>query len=304
MTLSGSKFGRAAPGLFVLLWSTGFIGAKYGLPFAGPLSFLAVRFAIVVLILGLAALIMKAPWPENRAAASRSLISGFLIHGVYLGGVFVAIALGMSAGISALIVGLQPLLTAILSGPLLGERITPRHWLGLLIGLAGVALVLAPKLQSGAALSSLSIGALIAAFAALVAITLGTIYQKAYGASADLRTGGALQYLGAAVPLGFAAWYFEGFDITWSAQFIGALAWLIIALSLGAITLLMLLLRGGAVSKISTLFYLVPPVTALIAYLLFGETLSPIQGVGFALAACAVWMISTLKPALASALPE
>ena len=295
MTSTTKLFGRAMPGLFVLLWATGFIGAKYGLPYAGPMSFLAVRFTIVVLILALLALAMGAPWPGNATAAIHSIVSGFLIHGVYLGGVFTAISLGMSAGVSALIVGLQPLATAILSGPLLGEKIVARHWLGIALGFIGVALVLWPKLHGGDA-DGLTAGAVAAAIGALAGITLGTIYQKAFAVNADLRTGGALQYLGAVIPLGIAASIFEGYRIEWSWPFIGALFWLIVVLSLGAITLLMLIIRDGEVSKISTLFYLVPPVTAIIAYVLFGETLTLIQGAGIAMAALAVWMISRIRP--------
>ena len=280
-----------APALFVLMWATGFIGAKYGLPHAGPASFLSVRYAIVAVILLLLALIARAPWPHTSVELIHALVSGFLIHGVYLGGVFMAISLGMSAGISALIVGLQPLLTSVLSGPLLGERITSRHWFGVLLGLVGVSLVLWPKIQGGLqANSSLSLPALVAAITALLGITFGTIYQKAFAVNFDLRTGGVLQYFGALVPTALIAYFMEGFDIRWTAEFIGALSWLVVVLSFGAITLLMLIIRHGEVSKISTLFYLVPPVTVVMAFFLFGEQISLMQAGGITIAVFAVWM--------------
>ena len=280
-----------APVLFVLMWSTGFIGAKYGLPHAGPASFLSVRYAIVaILLLGLA-LIARAPWPRTPVELIHGLVSGFLIHGVYLGGVFMAISLGMSAGISALIVGLQPLLTSIFSGPLLGERVTSRHWFGVLLGLVGVSLVLLPKIQDGLQGSSgLSVPALVAAIVALLGITVGTIYQKAFAINFDLRSGGVLQYIGALVPTALVAYFMESFEIRWTAEFVGALVWLIVILSFGAITLLMLIIRHGDVSKTATLFYLVPPVTVVLAFFLFNEQINLVQGTGIVIAVFAVAM--------------
>ncbi len=281
------------------MWATGFIGAKYGLPHAGPLSFLSVRYAIVIAILLVVALVTRAPWPRSPAAFMHAMFSGFLLHGVYLGGVFLAISLGMSAGISALIVGLQPLLTSVLSGPLLKERITSRHWLGVMLGLVGMSLVLLPKISgSGQGASSISLAALVAAFVALFGMTLGTIYQKAFAVKFDLRTGGVLQNIGALVPTGIAAYLLEGFDIKWTWEFIGALSWLVLVLSIGAISLLMLIIRHGDVSKVSTLFYLVPPVTVVMAFFLFGEQISLMQAAGIALAVFAVGMTrKTAKPA-------
>ena len=288
-----------APLLFVLMWSTGFIGAKYGLPHAGPASFLSVRYAIVAaLLLGLA-LIAQAPWPRTPVELVHGLVSGFLIHGVYLGGVFIAISLGMSAGISALIVGLQPLLTSILSGPLLGERVTLRHWYGVLLGLVGVSLVLLPKIQGGLqGSSSLSLAAIVAAIVALLGITFGTIYQKAFAIKFDLRTGGVLQYIGALVPTALVAYFMEGFEVRWTAEFIGAVAWLVVVLSFGAITLLMLIIRHGDVSKTATLFYLVPPVTVVMAFFLFDEQISLVQGAGIVIAVFAVAMSRIVPKAL------
>ena len=275
------------PGLFVLLWSTGFIGAKYGLPYVGPMTFLAWRYAIVIVLLGTAALIWRAPWPATWADAGHAMIAGLLLHGIYLGGVFTAIVLGMPAGVIALIVGLQPMLTAVLSGPLLGERVTRRHWMGVGLGFIGIALVLAPKLEGTAAVPP---AALISGLIALAGITLGTIHQKRSPEGTDLRTGGVLQYVGALIPTAILAWWLEGFAADWTPQLIGTMAWLVLVLSVGAIFLLMTIIRHGAVAQVATYFYLVPPLTAVLAYLLFGETLNALQGAGMTLVAAAVWL--------------
>ncbi|HHK73829.1 MAG TPA: DMT family transporter [Rhizobiales bacterium] len=281
---------RFAPGTFVVLWATGFVGAKYGLPFAEPLTFLALRFAIVVVILVLAALVTRAPWPQRPVAFIHSAVSGILIHGIYLGGVFWAISLGLPAGISALVVGTQPLLSAVLSGPLLGERVRAQHWVGLVIGFLGILLVLTPALDSSGltALTPASIGLCIGA---LIGITLGTIYQKAFSAAADLRTGGIIQYSAALAVIGPAALWLERNTVIWSADFIAVLGWLVIVLSIGAISLLMIIIRHGEISKVATLFYLVPAVTALLAWGLFGERLNCLQLGGMGLAAFSVWLV-------------
>jgi drug/metabolite transporter (DMT)-like permease len=292
-----SRWFAFVPAIFVLLWATGFIGAKYGLPHAGPLAFLSYRFGIVIVILLVAALVLGAPWPARRIDRLHAMVSGMLIHGIYLGGVFIAIDHGLSAGVSALIVGLQPLLTAVLSKPLLGERITFLHWLGLIVGLVGVTLVLLPRMQGGEAISTFS---LIAVIVALFAITLGTIYQKAFAVKFDLRTGGVLQYLGALIPTVIVAYYFEDFEVDWTLEFVGAMAWLVLVLSIGAISLLMLIIRHGEVSKVASLFYLVPPVTVVMAYFLFDEKLTLLQGAGITLTVLAVWVTSRIPRASSS----
>jgi drug/metabolite transporter (DMT)-like permease len=282
------------PGIFVLLWSTGFIGAKYGLPYAEPLTFLLYRFIIVLGILLMVAVLMRAPWPRTPVVILHCLVSGVLLHGVYLGGVFGAIGFGMPAGIAALIVGLQPLLTALLSRPLLGEQISKYQWAGVFLGLVGVSLVLAPRiLTSGGQALTLLNGSL--GIAALLGITFGTIYQKAFVTGQDLRTSGILQFTGGAMVVGVGAFSLETMQVTWTPQFIGAMAWLVIVLSLGAITLLILIIRHGEVSRVATLFYLVPPVTALIAFFMFNEHLDMIQLTGMALTAYAVWLGSRRK---------
>lgn len=280
---------KAMPALFVLLWSTGFIGAKYGMPYAGPLSFLLVRFTLVTAVLAAVVWLARAPLPADWRAAGHSVVSGLLIHGIYLGAVFWAIAEGMPAGLSALIVGTQPLLTALLVGPLLGEKIGAKQWIGVLLGLIGVALVLAPK-AGGAALGGIGPFAFALCLIGLTGITLGTIYQKAFATAMDLRTGALLQYAGAtALTVPFVL-FVEGFRVEWTLDFLFALAWLAGPLSLGAVTLLMVLIRSGAVASVAALFYLVPSVTAILAFAFFGETLTLIQIAGMALTGFSVWL--------------
>ncbi|WP_414675587.1 DMT family transporter [Magnetovibrio sp.] len=264
------------PGVFVLLWSTGFLGAKLGLPYAEPFTFLFLRFAVLTAILVVVALAFRAPWPSTWGAFARIGVVGLLVHGVYLGGVFSAIHAGLSAGVAALIVGLQPLLTAVGAGAFLGETVRPRQWLGLVLGLVGVVLVLGDKLNiDGGNLDGIAFAA-----AALFAITTGTLYQKRHGDAMDLRSGSAIQYAVAAVPTAALAWTLESGEVTWSGELVFALAWLVLVLSLGAISLLYILIRRGAASKVASLFYLTPPVTAVFAWILFDETLAPLAMVG------------------------
>lgn len=274
-----------APYVFVLLWATGFVGARLGMPHSEPGTFLSIRFASAFVLLALAALFFRAPWPKGRASL-HALVIGFLIHGVYLGGVFWAIDRGMPAGVAAIIVGLQPLLTALLAGWFLGETISPKHWLGIAFGIAGVALVILPSLDlTGSGITTITVSV---AFVAMVAVTLGTIYQKAAGTQMDLRSGTALQYLGAFLPVFLLAWFTETGEIDWNGEMIVAMVWATIVLSVGAIFLLMWLIRQGSVAQLSTLFFLVPAVAALMAYGLFGEALAPLQIIGMVLCGIAV----------------
>ncbi len=276
-----------APALFVLLWSTGFIGAKAGLPYAEPFTFVALRYLFVVALMLPLALVLRAAWPRRRIDVFHLVVAGLLLHAVYIGGVFASIYHGLPAGISALIVGLQPLLTATMVGPLLGERVTARQWLGLLLGLAGVALVLANKLAFDRATG----GAVALSVLALLGITFGTIYQKRFCTAADMRSSAVIQFAAAGLACLAIAWPLETMRVEWSAEFAAALAWLVIVLSIGTVSLLYLLLRRGAAAKIASLFYLVPPVTALFAWLLFGETLGALALAGMALAAAGVALV-------------
>lgn len=280
----------AAPGIFVLLWSTGFIGAKLGLPYAPPLTFLAIRFAIVVGLLLVVAIVSRAPWPTTPRAYMHLLVAGALVHGVYLGGVFASIAQGVDAGVSALIVGAQPVLTALLAGPVLGERVTPRQWLGFGLGLAGVGLVVADRFGQG---QGTPIGYLLSVVG-LVGITAGTLYQKRYVAQADLRSGNVVQFCAATlVILPFAL--FETQPVEWTPRFIFAISWLCIVLSLGAISLLYVLIRRGAAARVASLFYLVPPVTAVMAWALFDESLGGSVPIGMAMVAVGVALVNVRR---------
>lgn len=283
-------FFASMPALFVLLWSTGFIGAKFGLPYAEPFTFLAIRFLLVIVLLLAVAVATRAPWPGDRKLVGHLAVSGLLVHAVYLGGVFAAIHHGLPSGLTALVVGLQPLLTALVAGKMLGERVTSRQWLGLGLGLAGVTLVLATR-AAGLRLDGISWNGIAFALAALLGITTGTLYQKRHCTGMDLRTGAVIQYVGAAAVMLPAAAAFETMRVNWSGEFVFAMAWLVLVLSVGAISLLMTLIKLGEAARVASLFYLVPPVTALMAWMLFGESMSPLGLVGLALAAAGVALV-------------
>ena len=274
------------PAVFVLLWSTGFIGARLGLPYAGPLTFLSLRYGLAAGLLVIIALSVRAPWPRRPTDIVHYAIAGLLVHGVYLGGVFLGISLGVEAGISALIVSLQPLLVAAFAGLLLGERVSVRQWVGLASGFIGVSLILLHKLDRG---SSDALGGL-ACVAALLGITIGTLYQKRFGAGMDLRTGTAIQFAVAGLATAPLALMFEQARVVWSGEFLFALLWLVLVLSLGAVSLLYVLIRRGAAASVSSLFFLVPPCTALIAWPLFGERLGPAALLGMALTLAGVML--------------
>jgi drug/metabolite transporter (DMT)-like permease len=277
---------RFAPLLFVLLWSSGFIGARYGLPFAEPLTFLSVRYALVILAMGALTLAMRAPWPRDPWQILHIGVSGLLVHAVYLGGVFSAIHAGLPAGVTALVVGLQPLLTALAAGGLLGEAVRPRQWLGLALGFAGVALVVSAKFGDQ---PLTGLGPMLwPALAALAGITAGTLYQKRYCARFDLATGAVIQFLPTLAVSLLAATQTESMHIVWSPQFVFALLWLVLVLSIGAISLLNLLIRSGGAVNVASLFYLTPPTTALMAWALFGETLHGAALAGMAIAVAGV----------------
>jgi drug/metabolite transporter (DMT)-like permease len=276
---------RLLPTLFVVLWATGFIGAGYSMPWAEPFGFLAVRFVIAFLILATAAFWLSAPWPDARQALNAA-VAGALLHGLYLGGVFWAVHKGLPTGFSGVIVGLQPLITTLLAARVLGEKTTAKLWSGLALGFAGVAMVLAPRI--GGVGTGVDAATLSACFLGVVAISAGTIWQKRFVSSQNLVTGTCWQYAGAALVTALAALAFETGEFTLTGELVFAMAWLVFVLSIGAIFLLMAMIREGEVSKVASLFYLVPAVTAVIAWALFGETLTPVQVGGMALAAAGV----------------
>ena len=277
------------PLLFVALWSTGFIGAKFGLPDAEPLTFLSVRYAAVLVLMGVLAWVTHAPWPRSAMAWLHIGVSGLLVHAVYLGGVFIAISHGLPAGVTALVVGLQPVLTALGAGAFLGERVRATQWAGLASGFAGVGLVVAHKVAASAGSGAL-LAQLLPAVFALFGITAGTLYQKRFCPAFDLRTGSVIQFLPCLVVTAAAAGLTETMQVHWSGSFIFALGWLVLVLSLGAVSLLNVLIRRGSAVNVASLFYLTPPTTALIAWALFGETLTGLALVGMGLAAFGVWL--------------
>jgi drug/metabolite transporter (DMT)-like permease len=276
----------AAPAVFVLLWASGFIGGKLGLPYAEPMTFLTLRMSAVVALLGVIILITRPAWP-SRAGMLHNAVVGLCVHGLYLGGVFEAMNHGLPAGFTALVVSLQPVLTSTLANRLLGERVTPRQWSGLLLGIAGVYLVVhghtegdAPPFAWGAA----TVG--------LVGMTIGTFYQKRFGGSADWRTSFLVQYAAACVLFALLALGFETRQVQWTGELVIAIAWLVFALSFGAIWLLYFLIRHQAAARVVSLFYLTPPFTALMAWLFFGERLAMLSLAGMAVCAAGVALVN------------
>jgi drug/metabolite transporter (DMT)-like permease len=280
-----SRTTRFLPLFFVLLWSTGFLGARLGLPHAQPLTFLLIRYVAVIVCMALVAFATRAPWPQSGAQWLHIGVAGLLLHGVYLGGVFVAISRGLPAGVASLVVGLQPLLTAVGAGWLLRETVNRRQWAGLCLGLLGVGLVVFGKVGAG-----FGANALWPVVAALLGITAGTLYQKRFCPGFDWRTGSVAQFLPTAfVTLLLAAWT-EDFRVEWVGEFYFALIWLVLVLSLGAVSLLNRLIRSSEAVNVASLFYLVPPCTALFAWFLFRETFSVPALLGMSLTVLGVYL--------------
>jgi drug/metabolite transporter (DMT)-like permease len=272
-----------AASVFVLLWSTGFIGAKFGLPYAEPLTFLAIRFAIVGALLSIWAL-LRGEFQEGGLDIGRAALIGVLIHGCYLGGVFTAISLGVGAALSALIVGLQPIVTMIIARPLLGERLTRGQMCGLAFGFAGVALVVWRKLEIG----EISLIGLLLCVGGLLAISYASVLQKQWGARRRLAANSAIQFWAAAAVMAALAFVFETREVNWTLEFTLTMLWLICALSLGAIGLLYYLIRKGDASSTASLFFLVPGVTAFMAWALFDEAFGVTELIGLGLASFGV----------------
>lgn len=281
-----SRWMAAMPFIFVLIWSTGFVVAKFGLPYAPPLTFLLLRFLGVLIVLLPLVAIMRAPWPVGQIR--HIAVAGILVQAGYLAGVWGAIKLGMPAGLSALIVGLQPILTAF-AAPLVGESVRGRQWAGLALGLGGVALVVANKIT----VVGLSWQSIALCLLALLSITIGTLYQKRFCARFDLRTGTVIQFAASLIVLLPFAIAFEHFSpaletVHWTPRFIVALLWSILALSIGAIFLLFALIRKSAATSVTSLLYLTPPTTAVMAWAMFGEAFTLIGMAGMVLAVVGV----------------
>ena len=282
----GLKLSSVAPILFVLLWSTGFVGAKYGLPFADPFIFLSIRVLIAGLILFAVAALMKLPIAIGASAISRSSLIGFFLHACYLGGVFYSISKGLSAGVAAVVTSLQPVLVSLLAVKVLGEQLKAKQVVGLVLGLVGVVLVLGPSFEQ-----DIPTSAVIGILVALIGSTSATLLQKKIGADVPLVSGTAYQYLASGFVLALAAIATGGTRITWSSQFIVAFVWLIAVLSVGAILLLLWLLNTGSAASVSSLFYLIPPATALEAFFLFGEKVNTQGFLGIGITALGVWLV-------------
>src|SRR6195952_2126481 len=277
---------RAAPAIFVVLWSTGFVATKYVVNNADPLTFLAIRMALVVVLMAVMVRIVRPQWPD-RTGVFHSAVAGILVHGFYLGGTAIAIAHSIPAGLSALIPGLQPILTSTLANRWFGERVTAIQWAGLLLGLAGVVLILHNRPMSGDAGWGW-----LASGVSLISITLGTLYQRRYCNAIDWRAGNLVQYIAVTIFFGIGAWLFEDNVVHWTTEFVLALSWLVVVLSIGSIGLLYWLIRRSAATSVASLFYLVPAVTALMAYVLFGERLDAIAIVGMIACAAAVLLVN------------
>lgn len=278
---------RMAPLLFVSMWSTGYIAMKFAAPFAEPFTFLSIRFALVIAVLAPFVLAIG-KWQLGWRDAAVAIIVGAFLHGIYLGGIFWAIKQGMPAGIAAIIISLQPLISASLVAPLLGERVELRHWAGLVLGLLGAVVVLLPgiKLENAVIRSDM----LVMSVLALASITVGTTMQKAWCGHFEVRSSLMLQYVGATLVVASVAVLSETRAINWSIEAVGAMIWLVLVLSVGAISLFLMLLRRNEVWRTVTLFYLIPPFTAVIAWLLFDEQLQAIQLAGMGLVVLAMFL--------------
>jgi drug/metabolite transporter (DMT)-like permease len=277
---------RAAPAIFVVLWSTGFIATKYVLHSAEPLTYLTIRMAVVVAMMAVIVAVARPRWPD-RTGIAHSVVAGILVHGFYLGGTAVAIAHSIPAGLSALIPGLQPILTSTLANRWLGERVTPLQWGGLLLGLAGVVMILHNRPMSGEAGWGW-----LASGVSLVSITLGTLYQRRYCSKIDWRAGNLVQYLAVMIFFAAVATAFENNEVHWTREFVLSVAWLAVVLSIGSIGLLYWLIRRSAATSVASLFYLVPAVTALMAYVLFDERLDTVAIIGMIACAAAVFLVN------------
>jgi len=281
---------KFAPGLFVLLWSTGFIGAKYGVPYAPPFYFLAIRMAIASLLLFIAISFLRKSQPITRSIIWPSTMIGLTLHGAYLGGCFFAVSRGMPAGVAALIVSLQPVLVSLFAAKYLNESLNARAVFGLILGLIGLVVVVLPRISTTGT-NTISLVAIGASAIGLLGGTAGTILQKKYGGVIPTLAGTSIQYAATAVVLLTLALIFEKPEIQWTAKFVGALTWLVLALSFGAILLLFFLLSHGSAASVSSLYYLVPAATAIEAYFFFDEHISPVSLLGTLITVVGVWLV-------------
>ena len=282
-----TAWARIAPAAFVVIWSTGFIGPIYAFPYAAPLTLLGVRMSLAAAVFAVLMIALRAPRIRRREQYPQSALIGILLHGVYLGGVFIAIYLGLPVSVTALVVCLQPLLVAVLAGPVLGERVRVRQWAGFALGFAGATIVLSPGLAQG----STPLPAVVAVLVALAGTTAATLLQKRWGDDIPPLAGTTVQYVAAAVVLMVVAALTEPLAIDWTPTFVAVLSYMVIVLSVGAILLMFWLIRRGTASGFASLYFLVPPVTLLEAWILFGETLTVLALIGFAIATMGVALV-------------
>jgi drug/metabolite transporter (DMT)-like permease len=288
-----SALARVAPGIFVVLWATGFLMAKLGVPYAQPMTILALRFVLAAIMMAAVAALTRAPWPRSWKRIGHIAIIGVLLHAVYLGGCYVAIYQGMPAGMTALIVGFQPILTATVAGPVLGERVRWVQWIGIMVGFVGLMMVLWERLV----IDFSHPAALLFAILSLLGITFATIYQKRFCPSFDLRTGSAIQYVAASLVTVPVAFMLGVGEIHWAPTFIFALAWLVIVLSGVSIALLTWMISRGAASKVASLFYLTPPLAAIGSYFWFDEALSTLALAGMAVIVLGLYLLNRSRAA-------
>lgn len=279
---------RIAPGIFVLLWATGFLMAKLGVPYAQPMTVLAIRFVLAAIMMGAVAIVSRAPIPRSWRQVGHIAIIGILLHAVYLGGCYAAIYQGMPAGMAALIAGFQPILTAALAKPLLRERTRPIQWLGIATGFVGLMMVLWERIVIDLSHPA----ALLLAILSLLGITAATIYQKRFCPTFDLRWGTAIQYVAASAVVVPAALLLGFGTVIWAPTFIFALAWLVIVLSGVSIALLTWMISRGAASKVASLFYLTPPLAAIGSYFWFGEVLSTLAIAGMVVIVFGLYLLN------------
>ncbi len=304
---------RLMPMVFVLIWSTGFIVAKFGLPHAPPLTFLSIRYVLSIVCFLVWIKLVGAVWPAERIQKWHLGVSGILVHAGYLGGVWVAVKHGMGSGLVALLVGFQPILTALWlscstknaggaghTGKLINNSVSKRQWLGLLLGLAGLVLVLARKFNDTSEVTALTLGA---AIVALLSITVGTLYQKQYVQPTDVRTANVLQLM-AALVVTLPLCFLESETIVWNGAFLASMAWAVLVLTLGGSSLMFMLIQRGAATSVTSLLYLVPPATALLAWVLFNESITLVTLMGIGLTAMGVSLVVRAKPIIPKAVAQ
>ena len=280
------------PFLFIVMWSSGYVVGKMALPFVGPYTLIFIRFASAALILLAVALVTKAPWPKTRAQYGHLIVVGLLIQALQFGGLYMGLGLGVSAAVAALIVGTMPVFTALGATRFLNEKVSGVEWLGLVGGLFGVGLVVFEQLGNAA---TASLPAYLCVVLALVGITAGSLYQKKYCTDMDLRTGGFVQLTTAAIVMFFLAEHIESLAVRWTPTMIFSAGWLSLVNSIGAISILFILMRKGEASQVAGLFHLIPAVTALMGFAFLGETFSAINALGFAITALAVYVCTHAK---------